>query len=394
MKYLGTITALSLLTSASFAGDTQTDLDRAYAAELRADAATHSSLLADDSNIDIGATIQFRYMWNNSDRARSLPVRDEDTIGFDFGELSLNFGGSVEGFDFYIETDVNNRNGDIELDEAWVRTENPFFAGSSLRVGQFAGPFSREYMVSEETQLFTTRSFVDGVFGLENVQGIELSWDSDNFRFSGSLNDGGMTSNTAFTSRREADFGVTGRAELLLSGNWDQFNDFTSERGDNTGLMIGGAAHYQTGGETRGTADTDVFGYTFDASFESNGFGVFAAFHGRSTEMPTMTFDDYGFTAQASYRVSDNNEIFVGYDAIMADDARTMPENDMNFVKAGFTHYIAGHAAKFTIDGFYSMDDARGLTGMSSRDALGDSGFIGGMGDGEFALRGQFQLVF
>ena len=394
MNYFCNIAALSLLVGSVSANDGTTELDRAYAAELRADAATHSSLIEDDSNIEVGATIQFRYMWNNSDRARALPVRDEDTIGFDFGELSLNFSGSVENFDFYIETDVNNRNGDIELDEAWIRTGFPFVEGVNLRFGQFAGPFSREFQVSEETQLFTTRSFTDGVFGIENVQGIELSWDNDNFRFSGSFNDGGMTSNTRFTSRREADFGVTGRAELLLSGNWDQFNDFSSDRDSNTGFMIGGAAHYQTGGETRGTADVDVFGYTFDASFESNGFSAFAAFHGRSTETTMGDFDDYGFTAQAAYRISQNNEVFVGYDAIMADDARTMPENDMNFVKAGFTHYIAGHAAKFTIDGFYSMDDARGLTGMSSRDALGDSGFIGGMGDGEFALRGQFQLVF
>lgn len=403
MKYLGTITALSLLASASFAGDTQTDLDRAYAAELRADAATHSSLLnSDDNVVNVGGTIQFRYMWNNSDMSRHHPgpyrggftsSEDVDTIGFDFGELSLNFSGELNGFEFYVETDIDNDGGSINLDEAWVRTDFPFMEGASLRFGQFAGPFSREYQVSEENQLFVTRSFTEGIFGIENVQGLEISWASDMFRFSGSLNDGAMTSNTSFTSKSEADFGLTGRAEMLISGNWDQFNDFTSEVGDNTGIMIGGAAHYQTGGESFNTEDVDVFAYTFDASFESNGFSAFAAFHGRSIETTMGDVDDYGFTAQAAYRITGNSEIFVGYDTIFADDVRMLAEDDMSFIKAGYTRYIAGHAAKFTIDGFYSLDDASGLGSMTSSD-LSDLGFLGGMGDGEYGLRAQFQLVF
>jgi len=369
---------------------------RAYAAELRADANTHFSLLNGDSNsAQIGGTLQFRYMWNNTDNTGT----QDDTIGFDLGETSLNFSGQSGQFNYYVEVDLANNNRgsqQIVLDEAWAETN--FFGGITTRVGQFRAPFSREMQVEEEHQLFVTRSFVDTIFGASNTQGIMFSWGGDSVRFAASFNDGAATQNTSFTSGGEADFGITARGEFLLAGDdWDQFNDFTSELDDNFGLLAGAAVHYQQGGDTNGmttfgtTLDMEVFSYTADLSFENNGWSGFVAFHGRTIDMPTMSFDDYGLVAQTGYRIFSNGEIFAGYEGVFADSNRGLAEDDMSFVKAGYTHYIAGHAAKFTTDLFYSLEDS---TGMNSLANFGNQGLLGGVGDGELGLRAQLQLVF
>jgi len=385
------------LTAMSGAAQANDDESRAYEAELLADASNRISLLGeDDTTLDIGGTIQFRYMWNNADNGGTT----DDTIGFDFGETSLNFSGEVDRFEYYLELDFMNyrsTNGQVQLDEAWIQTD--FFSdGLNVRAGQFRTPFSREMQVEEEFQLFASRSFVDTIFGAQNTQGIMLTWEGNRARFFASFNDGARTQNTNFNSATEADFGVTGRAELLLAGeSWDQFDDFTSERGDGFGLLAGAAVHYQQGGDTGAltvsgtTPDVEVFSYTGDISFENNGWNGFAAFHGRTMDMTAGSFDDYGLVAQTGFRIFENGEIFGGYEGVFADSNRGLADDNMNFAKAGYTHYIAGHAAKFTTDVFYSFDDS---TGMNTLGSFGNQGLLGGTGEGEFGLRGQIQLVF
>lgn len=390
-------TSAFALTAISGAAQASDDQSHAYEAELLADASDRISLLGDDdTTLDIGGTIQFRYMWNNADMGGTT----DDTIGFDFGETSLNFGGEVDRFEYYLELDFMNyntaQNGEARLDEAWIQTD--LFDGLTLRAGQFRTPFSREMQVEEEFQLFASRSFVDTIFGAMNTQGVMLTWEGSRARFFASFNDGARTANSAFNSGAEADFGVTGRAELLLAGDdWEQFDDFTSERDEGFGLLAGAAVHYQQGGDTAAltlsgtTPDVEVFSYTGDISFENNGWNGFAAFHGRTMDMPAGSFDDYGLVAQTGFRITENGEIFAGYEGVFADSNRGLTEDDMNFAKAGYTHYLVGHAVKFTTDVFYSFDDS---TGMNALGSFGHQGLLGGTGEGEFGFRGQIQLVF
>ena len=381
-----------------------TDADNAMRSELLADASSRSSLLGSSSSgfdesgffidngdgfrLNINGVIQFRYLYNNSD----YPGREDDTLGFDFGETSLRFSGTVhEHVDFYIEGDFNNDGGDFWLNEAWTRLNlDGAQDGLSLTVGQFTAPFSREDIADEGHQLSIGQSIVSTAFGAGQTQGVQLGWDADRFRAAVSFNDGMRAANTDYTMET-ADYGVTGRFEWLAAGNFDQFDDFTSERDDEFGLLVGVAGHFEDGGETAGTMDTRVLTYAADIGVERSGFNAMVAGYGRNVESPMGDFDDFGYLAQAGYRVTDKDEIFGRYEGIIADSDRGLAEDNMNFITVGYNRYIFGHALKFTTDVVYALEETSGLATFGDFSGLG---MLGSMDQGEYAIRGQIQLAF
>ncbi|MBX3356528.1 MAG: hypothetical protein KF724_12600 [Phycisphaeraceae bacterium] len=124
----------------------------------------------------------------------------------------------------------------------------------SIKVGQFKAPLLREELVSSKYQLAVERSLVNQFFSTEFTQGIELTFQNDCFRAMVSYNDGGNNANTSSTIGNSNQFGnftqwaVTGRVEWLAFGTWEQFNDFSSPNGTGSGLLIGAAANWQSGG--------------------------------------------------------------------------------------------------------------------------------------------------
>ena len=81
-----TITTIALVTmSGSALAQSGLDIDRAYAAELRADANTRSSLLGSNGgNLDAQVFTQFRYTYDTRDEiAPGVVLGDADTtVGF------------------------------------------------------------------------------------------------------------------------------------------------------------------------------------------------------------------------------------------------------------------------------------------------------------------------
>ncbi len=146
------------------------------------------------------------------------------------GSLGSNFG--LE--DAYIKKIINNN---------W-----------SVTVGQFKAPLLREELVSSKYQLAVERSLVNQFFSEEYTQGFQVTYQDDMFRFMASFNDGGNNANTSSTIGTNSTFGnfteyaLTGRFEWKVMGNWAQFEDFSSPRGDPTGILIGAAVNWQRGG--------------------------------------------------------------------------------------------------------------------------------------------------
>ncbi len=355
-----TLGALVLTAGTTLAGeptDLSIDIENALHAEVVADASAHSSFAATTNEFmpSVVGYTQFRYNANFSD---GYTFSTEDmTTGFEFGTTRLGVTGKVHSRVSYTIIGEFARSGggftlvdgyaDIELNDNW-----------DLRAGQYTLGYTREQDLSRTRQLASERSVTNAFFSQGRTQGVALRYANDKLRGEASFSDGGNTTNTAFNAATEADYAFTGRLEYLGSGAWDQFADFTSWRGSDTAWMLGGAVHWQDGGETGATggttANTEIFGATADLSFEADGWNAFGAIIWQSMDSAAGDFDDFGVVVQGGVFLTDIVELFGRWDAVFADSSRTL-DDDFHSVTVGVNYYLIenSHAAKLTFEGVY-----------------------------------------
>ncbi len=442
-------TKIALIAGAAFgmtaSAQTNLDTDRAYAAELLADAGARASLLqsgnaghdgkhfflaSGDGNyrLNVSGAIQFRYNAFFLDDDNSGADDEDFASGFDLTRAFIDFSGNVINpetifkirgeFGENYGADGDSDFGDFELQDAWA--QHNFENGMSVRFGQFKAPVVyEEFYVDDIYQLAVDRSVTNEFFTPDYTQGVALSYRDDNFGGTISMNDGANTDNTPYFSASEADFSVTGRVDVLLAGgDWAAFNDFTSFRGNDTlDARIGGAIHWQTAGDTAAfgmgsgqvaVADADVLLYSIDASIEGNGWNLFGAFIGRSVDIDgtggsgDTDFDDFGAVVQGGFFVADQWELFGRWDAIFFDDdsfttASGGDVDDFHTLTAGFNYYFVpeSHAAKLSADLQWFLNDAdSGAAGISGIAPSQTTALLPSGGDDEIAIRLQMQLLF
>ncbi len=413
---------LSLIAGATLAGTAVADSAitadeaRAIVAEMLADAETRSSLQSSGGNaghdgkfflsssggnfrLNVGGQVQFRYSLNLGDDLGGTTDNDDER-GFSTRRTKLNFDGTVyDNIDFKVVGAFNRSGGNFQLEDAWVRmaiNEN-----SNISFGQFKAPFLKEELVSSTSQLAADRSIANEVFNQDRSQGIQYAYNADDWNLKVAFSDGANTDNTDYNTSNatgawgggEADWSFTGRFEYLGSGNWRQFRDFTSEAGSETAWMLGAAAHWEAG-EIGGAGNLDYnnFGYTVDAAVEGDGWSVFGAFIGRSLDIDGGTdADDFGAVIQAAFRIPESKwEIFGRWDSVFADNAYANNE-DFNTITVGANYYMHGHAAKFTVDLQWFLDQVSQNDIVSANSGVG---LLGDSDDGEIGIRAQFQLLF
>lgn len=405
-------------------GQSGIDLDRAYASELRSDAQTRSSLLGanNGANLNVEVMTQFRYTFDSRDELTPGALGDSDTtVGFSTPRTQVRLSGAVEGTDITglvifdlgaAENGGTSGSADLLVAQAaWGINED-----WTLLFGQWHNPVLGSEAFAPEHTLAADKSFTNEFFQVGYTQGVAVAYGSDNFKFVGAIADGaeyitnyGPVANSAYNSAGEADFGITGRVDWLVEGTWSQFADATSFRGSNYGVKIGAGAHWQTQGDTNpsdnsggaiaGYEDTTVSFWTVDAQVEGDGWNFFAEYVGHKVEINATTdveYTNHGVIVQGGFFFSDQWEGFARYDVIMLDDVLVAAGTSDNFqsVTVGANYYFVpeSHAAKFTIDAIFQLDestnfDALGLTDVDA------SGFLGSSDSG-FALRGQMTLVF
>jgi len=406
--------ASAAMADAPVSSGANADEVRAIVAEMLADADTRSSLLQgggsagwDDGffiesgdgsfRLNVGALIQFRYV---------ASFRDDDGAGeddfdgdFQTRATRLVFDGTLYDDWFYrVEGDFDANGagaGDFNLWEAYGGYQ--FEDGGKFMFGQFRTPLTREELVYEGHQLAIESSLANEYFNAGRTQGIAYGWDGESFRGTVGLTDGAGQSNTDLgtVAALNSDFAITARGEFLLSGSWDQFEDFTSPMGSEQGFMVGVAGYYQTGqGDT--ATETDVFAYTVDASYEADGWNLFAAVMGRDIDMDAGgDGHDYGLVLHGGVYVTEDTEIYGRYSHIFLDDDAVpagMEDENAEFA-VGVNHYLHGHAAKLSVDVVYYLDEATAGIGGP----VGGNTNIGRLGDdddGELSIRAQMQLMF
>jgi hypothetical protein len=349
-----------------------------------------------DNSLRIGGAAQFTY--NASFRDDSVVGQNNDlAVGFENPLTRVRASGTVGTRDLGYKIQMTAlSDGGFAIDDAFA--EYSYGNGVSVRIGQFNLPVLREVVIGAEDRLGSDFSVNSRFFGQGYSQGVQVGYTAEQFRIMGALSDGAGTDNTAFTSGQEADIALSVRAEgLVMGSNWDQFNNYTSFRGaSDNALLVGGALHYQTGGETAGTTEADVLLLTVDGTWEGPGYNITGNFNYRNVDLPAGDTTDFGFLLQGGYFFTDNVEGFARYELIINDDAPAGVDDSNSFLFGGVNYYVfaESNAAKFTGQIGYAFNQTNGLVTAGGPGFELGNALLGQAEDGEFALQLFFQVVF
>ena len=328
----------------------------------------------------------------------------------------------------------DNFAGGIGLENAYVKKD--LGNGFSVQVGQFKSPFLREWLVSSKYQLAVERSIASAMFNTGWTQGIQANWNNDNLRAMVSYNDGANNANLGSISGSNVNDGAfanntgsgfvqwafTGRVEFMAFGNWAQFDDLTSFRGEAAGLLVGGGINWQRGGQqsnltnvggaavpANGNADGEFFSWTVDATWDLGGANIFAAWMmNTSYSLPGGQGDinSYGVVIQGGYFLTDDIELFARWEWMNAVNKNTNVAGDNisdNSANSAFVNNIGTIGAnwyisknvKWTTDFAVSWNPVVFQTGLFGQNIAGaDYRTEGANGGGQLVFRSQLQLLF
>jgi hypothetical protein len=360
---------------------------------------------SEDGAFSLNPNFQFqtRYVLNNraEDATSEVAGRAATESGFEISRIKMAFEGNVFGPDtkYKFQWDAGSNgghNGNLTLEEAYVMHRLNFAPDMWIKGGQFKDPTFHEELTSSKRQLAVDRSLANEVLGggqTDYIQGVGLIWDDGPeglpFRAEAGFTDGPNSDNTNFVDGGGApifdvanpDWGVYGRAEYLVFGDWNDYQDFTTLGNVQDTLVLGAGAFYTQRGAT------NVLLHTFDAQYEYNKLGLYAAYYGVYSDSSTTGGSTYnvGCTLQAGYLINERWEAFARYSLVSLDMAGAGSDNFHEFT-AGVNYYIKGPAAKFTFDVSYLPDGSpsnQPQIGVLDPDA----------DDQQFVFRGQFQLL-
>ncbi len=443
-----TLTTLAIVaTSGTALAQSGLDIDRAYAAELRADANTRSSLLGTNNaaGISVDVFTQFRYTYNDRSAMTGDFGDNDTTTGFNLPRTQVRLSGGVEGtditghlsfdfggaFDRGISDTASGATGDASLREAygaWALDDN-----WTMMFGLMDNPLFFEDSIAPEhsqgVEMSTSATFLDVGY----TEGIALQYANDEMKFTGLLSDGpafhpgtlgGTTAaNTFYTSASESDLSLTGRLDWLFSGTWDQFNQFASWQGSNDGVRVGAGLHWSSRGDTNPAAvasplgaslSEEVLAWTIDGQYVSDGWGLFASYSSVNIDADLTAGGslDATFNAivlQGNVFLSSQFEAFARYDALLFEDDAAVgfpatAEDQYSTFTVGMNYYLVpeSFAARFSVDVSFALDDSTGLdfwggAGSTRTGILGGGTTTAGpfsSTDDELMIRAQMSLLF
>ncbi len=398
------------------------DQDRAYAAELRADAAAKSSALeADslgtmaegDSKVVLGGFTQFRYYLNFRDDPTGPNAgggHDSGfTNGFEATRTRLQATGHVmsKDFTYKVEGQFSGDDGSFALLDAFAAWS--FEGSGTVIIGQFLNPLWREAALSPRGELGADFSVVTGVYGPGYTQGVAYNYRSDAINVLVAFDDGFRAGNTPYTTPAgfgapgEADWGLTGRFEYKGGGDWNHFDDFSGWRGQDTGWLLGLGAHWQHDGNTASTGTSpqgQVAEVALDGQIEGNGWNAYACILWAHFDPDSsgQSIDDFAAILQGGYMFTDNMEGFIGWNAVFPDDDwGSGVSEDFHTLTGGMNFYPFANssAVKFTTDlqwFFNKTTETAPVQALAS--TTNPIGLQSSSEDNQVALRFQLQVSF
>jgi hypothetical protein len=327
--------------------------------------------------------------------------------GFEIARLRVELAGTAftKDLTYLFAWDSSSDSGSLTLSDAWVKY---MFADDwGTRIGQFRDMTTHEFLVHEGRQLAADRSLADGILGGTfngYTQGASLVYGdyAKNNPLFGELafTDGLDAANTPFTDTVISDpdlgsatinWGMTGRVEYLVMGNWLNYRDFTAKDTKEDLLVIGAGGSYSQAG------DGNLFAASADVQYENTaGLGVFAAGYYQHiddtifADVLTDNLENWGALVQVGYMLNAQWELFGRADVVFFDEEQLADEDTFYELTVGINYYLgkngsALHRAKITVDVTY-LPNGSPLP-VQQLDIMDNNN-----GENEFIIRGQFQL--
>ena len=346
--------------------------------------------------LNITGQILFRYTMNWREIGND---QDDFTNGFSNRRTYLFFTGYAGSpkTTYKLWTSFNDA-GTMQLIEGFV--DHAFTDQFNVTFGQMKLPFMQDEVESTAKLLTADRSLISNYYSLTYGDGVRATWKGEDFRLRGMFSDGQRTANTTFVDPAEADYGLTGRADWKIAGDWKQFEQFTSFRGAELGALVGGALHYERGGHTGATGgstqEDELFSYTGDVQVVGNGWNVSAALVGRTRQTPDAApaWTDMAYYVMGGFFATDSLEPYARFEHIIPDKGRPANDADFHLLTAGVNYYVfpQSHAFKLTGDVTYCFDAQADSSSVVV--SAPNYGLLPSLDDGEVFVRLQAQLLF
>jgi hypothetical protein len=336
-----------------------------------------------NSSLRLGAMAQFRY---NLAYYEPFGGGDEEfENGAEFARLHVFAHGHLASpsLKYYIQG--NYFGGSLELQDAWASWRHSDNLG--FRVGQFKNPIAQESLVYSGRQLVSERSLAEAFLGdIGRVQGFSVMYSPSNrMRGEFAVHDGFGSANTGFLGS-ETHFGISGRMEMLMSGRWLDYKNFSAYGTEENMLAvgIGGGISWPDSNDRQSLVTADV-------QYENtDGVGAFAALYVSPSSFDGEEVLNVGATAQVGFMMRDDFEPF-GRVSVMQLDDDVLPADfeDTYFeITGGFNWYpvegMGRDRVRFTTDINFLPNGSPGSLSLQGYQATDEM---------EIVLRTQVQLT-
>ncbi len=291
------------------------------------------------------------------------------------------------------------------LEEAWVKYKLPT-SDFYVKAGQMHDPLAHEEIVGSKYEITPERSLQNDIFSNTDAftEAATVIWDpKKDMRAEGGINHGLRSPNTNFqdtpNNGNVYDFGVAGRFEYKVMGNWKDYDQLTAY-GDKADLLVFGvgADYSEDGKDAQLTHAADVqYG-------SPSGLFVYGSYIGRYTRHnlgipnggPVGTSlgtpgvsgrDTYepSILLQAGYVIDQHWEPYLRYEYMHLAGTPAGSVNDVQEISGGVGYWFHGHNAKITSQLMYLP---KGIPiSDSSSDVLSNNRH------GELVFTTQFQLL-
>jgi hypothetical protein len=371
---------------------------RGIVTDVLADAETRSSLQGSgagagydggffmssaDGNYSMKVNVLQQIRWSFNDNDSPVGGAEQQSFGFENKRTRLTFSGNMVdsswsykvAYYFGASNDVEGYAGaNGNLADAWVSKD--FGNGFAMYVGQFRLPFGAEYGLDAGNLQFTDYSVAASLLGPGSGQGIMFGYSADMFRVSGAyVNSLGQVNQAWTAGSPDSDWAFAARAEFKLAGNWANFNDAQSWKGEEFSAVIGGGMSIQRDDTTA----TTPWSGTIDATIGFGGANLAGAFFYSDDDAGTET---QGFTVSGGVFVSDDIELVARFENLEVDNG---PE--LNTLTGGANWYFAKNTAKLGVEVGYAFDAIFTSAGEYAN-------WTESTDDGQWVLRGQMSFSF
>jgi len=340
---------------------------------------------SEDGNYSMSPGVQFQFRSVTTYNQNANGGKDNTDNGFEVRRLKFSLDGTAITKNLYYNFvwATDRKTGNLVNEEAYVQYK--FADNFSLKTGQYKELIYQETMTSSKRVMAVERTLAaQFLFGGDAYsQGVELNYTDNNaIQALAGFSDGYNSFNTNFQDppTNGFDFGVYGRVNYKVFGDWKSYADQTALNNKHDLLVIG------AGGDWSQADRVNTYRHAIDLQWETGPLGVFAGFVGRYTDTSGAGSNwDWAVVGQVGYMLNAQWEVFGRYDYMRLDNVASGSEDTFHEVTAGLNYYMHNHNAKVTVD--------VGWLPNGSPNNQDGAGILVNNGDNEYYIRGQFQLL-